>query len=272
MNATDNLKTLCDAADTLQERIRRFPDEAELLAAARAAGMPDAEAFLAHIRSASVERRSGFILVPVLWDSGDLGSYREADSDDTSLFVIDQELARDMAVRAKFFHDADSQFTAYLARWAQELNRRGDELFQQYSYEDEGLTRGLARYVASLECSHAVVHINDSVEDLLGTPLLQGGGAREDADRAAVLSLVACLADISLNGTFMERLEAGAYDLPDTEEGQELGTDSGGFDDGASPERWSDQIEVEGQRFYPDIEAQELGSAVYIAELIAGAR
>lgn len=272
MNATDNLKILCDAADTLQERIRRFPDEAELLAAARAAGMPDAEAFLAHIRSASVERRSGFILVPVLWDSGDLGSYREADSDDTSLFVIDQELARDMAVQAKFFHDADSQFTAYLARWAQELNRRGDKLFQQYSYEDEGLTRGLARYVSSLECSHAVAHINDSVEDLLGTPLLQGGGAREDADRAAVLSLVACLADISLNGTFMERLEAGAYDLPDTEEGQEPAADSGELEDGASPERWPDQVEVEGQRFYPDTEAQQLGSAVYVAELLAEVR
>lgn len=272
MNAADNLKALCDAAETLQERIRRFPDEAELLASARAAGMLDAEAFLAHIRSASVERRSGFILVPVLWDSGDLGSYREADSDDASLFVIDQELARDMAVRAKFFHDADSQFMAYLARWAQELNRRGDKLFQQYSYEDEGLTRSLARYVASLECSHAVVQINDSVEDLLGTPLLQGSGAHEDADRAAVLSLVACLADISLNGTFMDRLEAGADDSPDTEEGSEPSTDSGELEDGAPPERWPDQIEVEGQRFYPYIEAQELGSAIYIAELVAEAR
>ena len=70
----------------------------------------------------------------------------------------------------------------------------------------------------------------------------------------------------------MERLKAGADDLSDTEEGPEPGTDSGGFGDGAPPERWPDQIEVEGQRFYPDIEAQELGSAVYIAELIAGAR
>lgn len=90
MNATDNLRTLCDAAETLQEGICRFPDEHELLAAARTAGMSDAEAFLAHVRSVSVERRSGFVLVPVLWDSGDLGSYREADSDDTSLFAIDR--------------------------------------------------------------------------------------------------------------------------------------------------------------------------------------
>lgn len=272
MNATDNLKTLCDAAETLQERICRFPDEHELLAAARTAGMSDAEAFLAHVRSVSVERRSGFVLVPVLWDSGDLGSYREADSDDISLFIIDQELARDMAVRAKFFHDADSQFTAYLARWAQELNRRGDKLFQQYSHEVEGLTRGLARYVASLECSNAGFHTNDSIEDLLGTPLLQGDGAHENADRNAVLSLVACLADIKLNGTFMDRLEAGADGLPDTDEGPEFDADLEGLEDGVPPERWPDQIEIEGQRFYPDIEAQKLGSAVYIAELIAEVR
>ena len=95
MNGAGNLKILCDSAEILQERIRRFPNEVGLLAAVRAVGIPDPAALLAYARSASVERQSCYVLVPVLWDVGDLSHYHEVDSDDASLLKIDQQLAHD---------------------------------------------------------------------------------------------------------------------------------------------------------------------------------
>lgn len=236
VNDIDRLKDLCDSAETLQEKIRRFPDETELLAAVRAAGVPDPAGFLSYIRSAAVERQPGYILVPV---------------------------------RSELFHSSGERFMGYLTLWARELNRRGDEMYQQYSSDDEKLTRDTARFLASLECMHAITHDSMRIEELLGIPLLQSSGNHGDVDRIAKVSLVARLADIRLNGTFTDRLIAETQRVSDAEDGagQEAGPKT--LDAAESPELWTDRIEVDGQRFYPDIEAQELGAALCLAELIA---
>lgn len=221
MNGAGNLKILCDSAEILQERIRRFPNEVGLLAAVRAVGIPDPAALLAYARSASVERQSCYVLVPVLWDVGDLSHYHEVDSDDASLLKIDQQLAHDSIGQSRLFHSAGNRFMSYLTSWAQELNRRGDEMFLQYRCDEEGLTRGLPR-----------------------------------------------LADIKLNGTIMDRMKAEIDCLPGTAEGSSCGMGSGALDATAPSEEGSYQ--VEGRRFYLDIEAQELGSALCLAGQVAG--
>lgn len=271
MNGTGNLKVLCDSAETLQERIRRFPNEGELHAAVRAVGIPDPSALLAYVRSAFVERQSCYVLVPVLWDVGDLGHYRGTDSDDVSLLKIDQQLAHDSIERSRRFHSAGNRFMSYLTLWAQELNRRGDEMFLQYRCEDEGLTRGLARFTASLECSNAIACESMRIEELLGVPMLWSPGNREGADRSAVLSLVTRLAEIKLNGTFMDRMKAEVDCLPDSEEGRGCGMGPTALDAIAPSGEEPYQVEVGGQRFYLDIEAQELGSALCLAGQVAGA-
>lgn len=269
MSGIDNLKVLCDSAETLQEIIRRFPDEAELLAAARAVGMSDPTTFLSDMREMVVERQSGYVFVPVLWNAGDLNGYREADSDGTSLFMLDQQLDRDAAVQSELFHKAGDRFMDYLSLWARELNRRGDEIYRKHRCEDETLTRGLSRFVASFECMHSIAHESMRVEELLGTPLLQSPGNHGDVGSIAVVSLVACLADIKLNGTIMDRLKADIDHMSDTEEKleQEAGPET--LNAIEPPALWPGQIEIEGQRFYPEIEAQEVGAALYLAELIA---
>ena len=264
-----NLKVLCDLAETLQEKIRRFPDEEELLAAVRAVGLSDPMAFLSDMRSAAIERQSGYVLVPVLWNAGDLNAYRNADSHGASLFMFDQRLARDAMVQSELFHHAGNRFMDYLSLWAQELNCRGDEMYRQNARGGEKFTRDIARFVASLDCMHSIAHESMRVEELLGTPLLQSSDNHGDVECTAVISLVACLADLRLNGTLMDRLKAGIGHMPDIEEGPEQEVNPERLDAIESPELWPDQIEIEGQRFYPDIEAQEVGAALYLAELIA---
>lgn len=269
MSEVDSLKTVCNLADTLQDVIRRFPNETELLAAVRTVGMPDPAAFLKDVRSVAVARQSRYVLVPTLWNAGDLDSYRTKPFDGTSLFALDQQLVRDAMLQSELFHEAGDRFMGYLSLWAQELNRRGDEMFQQYSREDEKLTRGLARFVASLDCAHTITHDSLKIEELLGTPFLQSYGSHEETDRAATVSLVARLADIKLNGTFADRLKAEIGCLSAFEEGPEQDVDLEISDAVPPSEPWPHQVEIEGQRFYPAIEAQELGSALYLAELIA---
>lgn len=271
MNGTGNLKVLCNSAETLQERIRRFPNEGELLAAVRAVGILDPSALLAYVRSASIERQSYYVLVPVLWDVGDLSHYRGADSDDVSLLKIDQQLAHDSIERSRLFQSAGNRYMGYLSLWAQELNRRGDEMFQQYRSDDEGLTRGLARFIASLECSNTITCESMRIEELLGVPMLWSPGNRGGADRSAVLSLVTRLAEIKLNGTFMGRMKAEVDCLPDSEEGRGCSMGPRALDAIAPSGEGPYQVEVEGQRFYLDIEAQELGSALCLAGQVAGA-
>ncbi|OUP09769.1 hypothetical protein B5F33_04060 [Collinsella sp. An2] len=263
-----NLKVLCYLAETLQERIRRFPDEEELLAAVRAVGMSDPIA-LSDMRSAAIERQSCYVLVPVLWNAGDLNAYRKAGSHGASLFMLGQRLVRDAMVQSELFHNAGNRFMDYLSLWAQELNCRGDEMYRQNAHEDKKLTHDIARFVASLECMHSIAHESMRVEELLGTPLLQSSDNHGDVDYMAVISLVACLADLRLNGTLMNRLKADIDCTPDIEEGPEQEVDPERLDAIESPALWPDQIEIEGQRFYPEIEAQEVGAALYLAELIA---
>lgn len=270
MNGTGGLKIPCDSAETLQERIRRFPNEARLLTAVRTVGIPDPAAFLAYVRSASVERQSSYAFVPVLWDVANLSRYRGADSDDASLLKVDRRLAHDSIEQARLFHSAGNRFMIYLALWAQELNRRGDEMFLRHRCDDEGLTRGLARFIASLECSKFITFESMRTEELLGIPLLWSPGNHGGADRSAVLSLVARLAEIKLNGTFMDRMKAEVDCLPGIEKGSGCGMGSRPLDATAPSEEGSYQIEVEGQRFYLDIEAQELGSALCLAGQVAG--
>ncbi len=269
MSEADNLKTFCESADTLQDVLRRFPDETELLAAVRAVGMPDPAAFLKDVRSVAVARQSRYVLVPALWNAGDLGGYRAKPFDDTSLFALDQQLVRDAMLQSELFHEAGDRFMDYLSLWAQERNRRGDEMFQRYSCEDKKLTRGLARFVASLDCAHTIIHDSLKIEELLGTPFLQSHGSYEETDRAATVSLAARLADIKLNGTFVDRLKAEIGCSSAVEEGSGQDADLE-IPDAVPPSGpWPHQVEIEGQRFYPAIEAQELGSALYLAGLIA---
>lgn len=76
------------------------------------------------------------------------------------------------------------------------------------------------------------------------------------------------LADIKLNGTIMDQMKAEVDCLPGTAEGSSCGMGSGALDATAPSEEGSYQ--VEGRRFYLDIEAQELGSALYLAGQVAG--
>ena len=276
----DKLGSVFASTDTLQERMRALDDAEALHDALRAVGAPDPEGLLGELLSRDVERQTGYVLVPVAWDVGNLAAHRDRDRDEVSLFMLDERLMEDAEAQCELFRSAEFSFDAYLGLWADELNRRGDELFEEDAKEGratggepdearadeaetEKLTPGLARFIASLECTHELAIDCMRPEELLGIPLI-ASDVHDKTYRRALLSAVASVADILLHGTWLERLRRELEDLKEDDAPDARGSDCCSDADSESPPPDDGMIEVHGQHFYPHIEAQELGAAWYL--------